>query len=143
VCPLESCQESLRRNGRTREQLRREFRNVHQHIIQGAHQTTRKGAYEHGEATNRHHPPIERSKVLERPPFLASTLAHSLRSTRALPDRRISTPLPSVKTRNLRTQRVQPPQGGPTFHLANIEPAHLDACACVRAWFKSEEVQKR
>ena len=39
--------------------------------------------------------------------------------------------------------RVQPPQGVPTFHLANIEPAHLDACVCVKAWFKSREVQKR
>jgi hypothetical protein len=32
--------------------------------------------------------------------------------------------------------RVQPPQGVPTFYLASIEPAHLDACVCVRAWFK-------
>jgi hypothetical protein len=39
--------------------------------------------------------------------------------------------------------RVQPPQGVPAFHLANIEPAHLDACVCVKAWFKSREVQKR
>ena len=39
--------------------------------------------------------------------------------------------------------RVQPPQGVPTFHLANIEPAHLDACVCVKAWFKSREVRKR
>jgi hypothetical protein len=32
--------------------------------------------------------------------------------------------------------RVQPPQGVPTSHLVNIEPAHLDACVCVRAWFR-------
>jgi hypothetical protein len=32
--------------------------------------------------------------------------------------------------------RVQPPQGVPTSHLANIEPAHLDACVCVRAYFR-------
>jgi hypothetical protein len=51
------------------------------------------GAYEHGEATNRPRPPIERSKVLERPPFLTSTLARSLCSTRASPDRRIRPPL--------------------------------------------------
>ena len=32
--------------------------------------------------------------------------------------------------------RVQPPQRVPTFHLANIETAHLDACVCVKAWQK-------
>ena len=44
---------------------------------------------------------------------------------------------PSVrKDTQLENTRVQPPQGVSTFYLANIEPAHLDACVCVRAWFK-------
>jgi hypothetical protein len=54
---------------------------------------TEEGAYEHGEAVDRSRPSIERSKVLERPLFLTSTLARSLRSTRASPDKRIRHPL--------------------------------------------------
>jgi hypothetical protein len=42
MCPPASCYESLWRNGRTRERLRREFRNVHLYTTQGAHQTPRK-----------------------------------------------------------------------------------------------------
>jgi hypothetical protein len=44
---------------------------------------------------------------------------------------------PSVrKDAQPKNTRVQPPQGAPTSHLANIEPAHLDACVCVRAYFR-------
>jgi hypothetical protein len=44
---------------------------------------------------------------------------------------------PSVrKDTQPKNTRVQPPQGVPTFYLANVEPARLDACVCVRAWFK-------
>jgi hypothetical protein len=45
----------------------------------------------------------------------------------------------NTKPRNI---RVQPPQGVPTLHLANIEPACLDTCVCVRAWFRSGECPK-
>ena len=40
-------------------------------------------------------------------------------------------------TKSAATTRV------PAFYLASIEPAHIDACVCVRAWFESGEVQKR
>jgi hypothetical protein len=42
ICPPASYSDLLWRNGLTHERLRREFRNVHQHTIQGAHQTLRK-----------------------------------------------------------------------------------------------------
>jgi hypothetical protein len=45
----------------------------------------------------------------------------------------------NTKPKNI---RVQPPQKVPTLHLANIEPACLDACVCVRAWFRSRECPK-
>jgi hypothetical protein len=54
-----------------------------------------------------------------------------------------STPPPSVRARNLRTQECSHHKGSLRFDLANIMPLHLDACVCVRAWFKSREVQKR
>jgi hypothetical protein len=52
--------------------------------------TDKEEAYEYARATDRPRLPIERPKVLERP---SSTLARSLRFTRALPDRRIRPPL--------------------------------------------------
>jgi hypothetical protein len=44
-----------------------------------------------------------------------------------------------TKPRNI---RVQPPQEVPTLHLANIEPAYLNTCVCVKAWFRSGECPK-
>ena len=75
--------------------LRRKLRCVHRAAkgrckIQSEALTDKEEAYEYGEATDRPRPPIERSKVLERP---SSTLTRSLRSTRASPDRRIRRPL--------------------------------------------------
>ena len=65
--------------------------------------------------------------------LLAACVSHALHPTDEF-DR------PSVrKDTQPENTRVQPPQGVPTSHLANIEPA-LDAYVCVRAWFKSGEV---
>jgi hypothetical protein len=97
--------------------------------IQSEALTDKEEAYEYGEAVGRPRPPIERSKVLERP---SSTLTRSLRSTRASPMDEFDAP--SVrKDAQPKNTGVQPPQGVPTSHLANIEPAHLDVCVCVRA----------
>ena len=98
----------------------------------------RRRAYEYGEATNRPRPPIERSKVFGRlssPLRLrAACVPHALHPTDEFD-------APSVrKDMKPENTRVQPPQGVPTLYLANIELAHLDACVCVRAWFKSGEV---
>jgi hypothetical protein len=58
--------------------------------IQSEALTGKEEAYEYGGATDRPRLPIERPKVLERP---SSTLARSLRFTRASPDGRIRRPL--------------------------------------------------
>ena len=132
MCPPASCYELLRRNGRTRERLRREFRNVHQYTAQGTHQTPRRG-------------PASTAELRIDPAHLSS----GPRCSDALP----SSPLrlraacvphalhptdkfdaPSVREDTQPENiRVQPPQGVPTSHLAKIEPAHLDACVRVRA----------
>jgi hypothetical protein len=136
MCLPASCYESLRKNGRTRERLRREFRNVHQHTILGAHQTPRK------EPTSTANLRIDLAHLSSNPKysnalpssplrFRAAGVPHALHPTDEFD-------APSVrKDTQPENTRVEPPQGVPTFHLANIEPAHLDACVRVRAWSKS------
>jgi hypothetical protein len=73
----------LRGNGRTRRRLRRGFRNVHQHIIQSAHRTLRKDLRS---AAKLRIDPFRLSsdpKYSNALPSSTSTLARSLRSTRA------------------------------------------------------------
>jgi hypothetical protein len=142
MCPPASCYESLRRNGRTRERLRREFRNVHQYTIQGAHQTPRK------ELTSTAKLRIDLVHLSSDPKCSNALLSSPLRLRAACVPHALHPTdefdAPSVrKDTQPENIRVQPPQGVPTSHLANIEPAQLDACVCVRAWFKSGEVQKR
>jgi hypothetical protein len=102
MCPPASCCESLRRSTRTRERLRREFRHVHQYTIQGAHQPPRK------EPTSTAKLRIDLvhlssdPKYSNAPPHLYAYAqrAFHTRFTRQTN----STPPPSVRTRNLRTQ---------------------------------------
>src|ERR1700739_2403268 len=102
---------------------------------------TEEEAYEHGKATNRPRPPTERSKSSNAPfPHLYACIQPAFHTR--FTQQTNSTPSVRKGTQSENT-RVQPPQVVPTFHLVNIESAHLDACVCVRAWFKSGEVQKR
>jgi hypothetical protein len=119
MCPPASCRESLRRSARTR-RLRREFRHVHQQTIQSAHQTTEDRACEHSRAIDRPHPPIERSKVLERPssrlPLRAACAFHP---TDEFDARR---PPPSVRSQNLRIQESSHHKGslGSTSRISSL-----------------------
>jgi hypothetical protein len=76
--------------------------------IQSEALTDKEEAYEYGGATDRPRLPIERPKVLERP---SSTLARSLRFHTRFTRRTNSTPPPSVRTRNLRTQECSHHKG--------------------------------
>jgi hypothetical protein len=103
MCSPASCYELLWRNGRTRERLRREFRNVHQYTIQGAHQTPRK------EPTSTTKLRIDLVHLSSDPSTRAPSLPHLYAYAQPAFHTRFirqtnSTPPPSVRTRNLRTQ---------------------------------------
>jgi hypothetical protein len=120
--------------------LREKLRSVHQRVATSrcgelarppAHNsrrspTTEEVTYERGEATDRPYSLSERSKVLECPSsplrLRAACVPHALYTTDefdAPSDRKDTLP---------KNTRVKPLQGAPTSHLANIGPAHLDAC---------------
>jgi hypothetical protein len=99
---------------------------VYQCTIQGAHQPPGKGPLSTAKLRiDLVHLP-ERSKVLKRSFSLlrlrAACVPHAL-----YPTDEFDAPSHRKDTKPENT-RVQPSQGVPTFHLANIEPAHLDAC---------------
>ena len=96
LCPPASRYEALLRGGRTRER------------------SPPRKSCEHGEATNRPRPHIERSKVLRRPSsplqLRAACVPDALHPTKELD-------APSVrKDTKPENTRVQPPQGVPRYH---------------------------
>jgi hypothetical protein len=115
--------------------LRREFRNVRQYTIQGAHQILRKKPTSAAELR------IDLA-YLSRGPKHSSTFPSSLLRLRAACVPHAFHPTDEFDAPSVRKDtkpeniRVQPPQGAPTFRLTNIEPACLDACVCVRAYIQ-------